>query len=121
MTDWPETIRIGWLDHKLRPFAESEGAEKGLRGQYICLEGVNEIRYDARMTPAQQAHTILHECLHGIREVCLPFGWVKSIGDQAPNWEDAEEVIVSGFADGLSTLCADNPLLWTCICQRLVP
>lgn len=108
---WPEKVRIGWLDHIIRPFGPQEAHEKDVRGQYVSGAHLNEIRYDAEAIPARQAHTIIHEILHGIRECCLPFGFINSLRSMESIC-DTEEMFVSGYGDGLAMIIRDNPELF---------
>lgn len=115
MVVWPSRVRVGWADYTLRPYDRGEAQERATFGSHHTL--TMEMRYDASLSPQRQAHTVLHELVHAIRESLWPAGFWGVGKAQEP--DKAEETLASSMADGLSCVARDNPELWENISRYL--
>lgn len=105
----PDNVRIGPFTYTIAPLSAVEGGKHGMMGwnHFPTLE----IRYSEIVVPQKQAHTILHEILHGV--------W--STADLARKNEDpeVEEFYVTNLATALCDLIRNNPEVIAWISQTL--
>ena len=94
----PEKIKIGYKDYKLEEWKQTVASANEAQGQFFSKEGV--IGYVTTEKGVSHANTIIHECLHAII-----YQWNMDLE------EKVEELVVSGLANGLTTIFVDNPKL----------
>ena len=94
----PDKIKIGYRDYKLEEWKQTVASANEAQGQFFAKEGV--IGYVATEKGVSHANTIIHECLHAII-----YQWNMDLE------EKVEELVVSGLANGLTTIFVDNPKL----------
>ena len=94
----PSKIKIGYRDYKLEEWKQTVASANDAHGQFFAKEGV--IGYTVEEKGVSHANTIIHECLHAII-----YQWNMDLE------EKVEEQVVSGLANGLTTIFVDNPKL----------
>ena len=94
----PEKIKIGYREYTLEEWKQTVASANEAQGQFFAKEGV--IGYTAEETGVSHANTLIHECLHAII-----YQWNMDLD------EKVEELVVSGLANGLTTIFVDNPKL----------
>ena len=94
----PEKIKIGYRDYKLEEWKQTVASANDAHGQFFAKEGI--IGYTVEEKGVSHANTIIHECLHAII-----YQWNMDLE------EKVEELVVSGLANGLTTIFVDNPEL----------
>ena len=94
----PDKIKIGYREYKLEEWKQTVASANEAQGQFFAKEGV--IGYVATEKGVSHANTIIHECLHAIL-----YQWNMDLE------EKVEELVVSGLANGLTTIFVDNPKL----------
>ena len=94
----PEKIKIGYRDYKLEEWKQTVASANDAHGQFFAKEGI--IGYTVEEKGVSHANTIIHECLHAII-----YQWNMDLE------EKVEELVVSGLANGLTTIFVDNPKL----------
>ena len=94
----PESIKIGYRDYKLEAWKQTVATANEASGQFFIKEGV--LGYNEEEKGVSHANTILHEVMHGII-----YQWNMELDDKV------EETVVSGLANGLTTVFVDNPKL----------
>ena len=94
----PNKIKIGYREYKLEEWKQTVASANEAQGQFFAKEGV--IGYVATEKGVSHANTIIHECLHAII-----YQWNMDLE------EKVEELVVSGLANGLTTIFVDNPKL----------
>ena len=94
----PNKIKIGYRDYKLEEWKQTVASANDAHGQFFAKEGV--IGYTVEEKGVSHANTIIHECLHAII-----YQWNMDLE------EKVEELVVSGLANGLTTIFVDNPKL----------
>ena len=94
----PSKIKIGYRDYKLEEWKQTVASANDAHGQFFAKEGV--IGYTVEEKGVSHANTIIHECLHAII-----YQWNMDLE------EKVEELVVSGLANGLTTIFVDNPKL----------
>ena len=94
----PDKIKIGYRDYKLEEWKQTVASANDAHGQFFAKEGI--IGYTVEEKGVSHANTIIHECLHGII-----YQWNMDLE------EKVEELVVSGLANGLTTIFVDNPEL----------
>ena len=94
----PDKIKIGYRDYKLEEWKQTVASANDAHGQFFAKEGV--IGYTVEEKGVSHANTIIHECLHAII-----YQWNMDLE------EKVEELVVSGLANGLTTIFVDNPKL----------
>jgi len=94
----PESIKVGYRDYKLEEWKQTVASANDAHGQFFAKEGV--IGYTVEEKGVSHANTIIHECLHAII-----YQWNMDLE------EKIEELVVSGLANGLTTIFVDNPKL----------
>ena len=94
----PDKIKIGYRDYKLEEWKQTVASANEAHGQFFSKEGI--IGYTVEEKGVSHANTIIHECLHGII-----YQWNMDLE------EKVEELVVSGLANGLTTIFVDNPKL----------
>jgi len=94
----PEKIKVGYRNYKLEEWKQTVASANEAQGQFFSKEGV--IGYTADEKGVSHANTLIHERLHAIvdqRNMELD--------------EKAEEHVVNGITNGLTTVLVDNPKL----------
>ena len=94
----PDKIKIGYREYKLEEWKQTVASANDAHGQFFAKEGV--IGYTVEEKGVSHANTIIHECLHAII-----YQWNMDLE------EKVEELVVSGLANGLTTIFVDNPKL----------
>ena len=94
----PSNIKIGYRDYKLEEWKQTVATANEAHGQFFSKEGI--IGYTTDEKGVSHANTILHEILHAII-----YQWNLDLG------EKAEEHLVNGLTNGLTTVLVDNPQL----------
>ena len=94
----PDKIKIGYRDYKLEEWKQTVASANEAQGQFFSKEGV--IGYTADEKGVSHANTLIHEILHAI-----VYQWNMELD------EKAEEHIVNGITNGLTTVLVDNPKL----------
>ena len=94
----PTSIKIGYRDYKLEKWKQTVASANDAHGQFFAKEGI--IGYTEEEKGVSHANTIIHECLHAII-----YQWNMDLE------EKVEELVVSGLANGLTTIFVDNPEL----------
>ena len=94
----PDKIKIGYRNYKLEEWKQIVASANDAHGQFFAKEGV--IGYTVEEKGVSHANTIIHECLHAII-----YQWNMDLE------EKVEELVVSGLANGLTTIFVDNPKL----------
>ena len=94
----PDKIKIGYRNYKLEEWKQTVASANDAHGQFFAKEGV--IGYAVEEKGVSHANTIIHECLHAII-----YQWNMDLE------EKVEELVVSGLANGLTTIFVDNPKL----------
>ena len=89
-----DKLKIGYQLYTLEPHSDLVD----ISGDTDCETGV--IRYDSSETGFRHVNTILHEVLHAV--------W-DQVGLNATLTEDQQEQVVTGIANGLTMILADNP------------
>ena len=93
-----DKIKIGYRNYKLEEWKQTVASANDAHGQFFAKEGV--IGYTVEEKGVSHANTIIHECLHAII-----YQWNMDLE------EKIEELVVSGLANGLTTIFVDNPKL----------
>jgi hypothetical protein len=93
-----DKIKIGYRNYKLEEWKQTVASANDAHGQFFAKEGV--IGYTVEEKGVSHANTIIHECLHAII-----YQWNMDLE------EKVEELVVSGLANGLTTIFVDNPKL----------
>ena len=93
-----DKIKVGYRDYKLEEWKQTVASANDAHGQFFAKEGV--IGYTVEEKGVSHANTIIHECLHAII-----YQWNMDLE------EKVEELVVSGLANGLTTIFVDNPKL----------
>ena len=96
--DTPDKIKIGYRNYKMEEWKQTVASANDAHGQFFAKEGV--IGYTVEEKGVSHANTIIHECLHAII-----YQWNMDLE------EKVEELVVSGLANGLTTIFVDNPKL----------
>ena len=91
----PKSIKVGYRDYKLEEWKQTVATANEAQGQFFQKEGI--IGYVADEKGVSHANTILHEVLHSII-----YQWHIDLEDKE------EEKLVSGIANGLTTVFVDN-------------
>ena len=94
----PEKIKVGYRSYKLEEWKQTVASANEAQGQFFSKEGV--IGYTADEKGVSHANTLIHEILHAI-----VYQWNMELD------EKAEEHIVNGITNGLTTVLVDNPKL----------
>ena len=94
----PDKIKVGYREYKLEEWKQTVASANEAQGQFFSKEGV--IGYVTTEKGVSHANTILHEILHAII-----YQWNMDLE------EKVEELVVSGLANGLTTIFVDNPKL----------
>ena len=94
----PEKIKVGYRNYKLEEWKQTVASANEAQGQFFAKEGV--IGYTADEKGVSHANTLIHEILHAI-----VYQWNMELD------EKAEEHIVNGITNGLTTVLVDNPKL----------
>ena len=94
----PDKIKIGYRSYKLEEWKQTVASANEAQGQFFSKEGV--IGYTADEKGVSHANTLIHEILHAI-----VYQWNMELD------EKAEEHIVNGITNGLTTVLVDNPKL----------
>ena len=94
----PDKIKVGYKEYKLEEWKQTVASANEAQGQFFSKEGV--IGYVTTEKGVSHANTILHEVMHGII-----YQWNMELDDKV------EETVVSGLANGLTTVFVDNPKL----------
>tara|TARA_R110002074_G_scaffold86682_2_gene191329 strand:- start:849 stop:1175 length:327 start_codon:yes stop_codon:yes gene_type:complete len=102
----PEKIKIGYREYTLEEWKQTVASANEAQGQFFAKEGV--IGYTAEETGVSHANTLIHECLHAII-----YQWNMDLD------EKVEELVVSGLANGLTTIFVDNPKLMDFLKEKI--
>jgi len=102
----PEKIKIGYREYALEEWKQTVASANEAQGQFFAKEGV--IGYTAEETGVSHANTLIHECLHAII-----YQWNMDLD------EKVEELVVSGLANGLTTIFVDNPKLMDFLKEKI--
>ncbi len=94
----PEKIKVGYRNYKLEEWKQTVASANEAQGQFFSKEGV--IGYTADEKGVSHANTLIHEILHAV-----VYQWNMELD------EKAEEHIVNGITNGLTTVLVDNPKL----------
>ena len=94
----PEKIKVGYRNYKLEEWKQTVASANEAQGQFFSKEG--DIGYTADEKGVSHANTLIHEILHAI-----VYQWNMELD------EKAEEHIVNGITNGLTTVLVDNPKL----------
>ena len=97
-SELPESIKIGYRNYKLEAWKQTVATANEASGQFFITAGV--LGYNQEEKGVSHANTILHEIMHGII-----YQWNMELDDKV------EETVVSGLANGLTTVFVDNPEL----------
>lgn len=97
-SELPESIKIGYRNYKLEAWKQTVATANEASGQFFITAGV--LGYNQEEKGVSHANTILHEIMHGII-----YQWNMELDDKV------EETVVSGLANGLTTVFVDNPQL----------
>ena len=97
-SELPESIKIGYRNYKLEAWKQTVATANEASGQLFITAGV--LGYNQEEKGVSHANTILHEIMHGII-----YQWNMELDDKV------EETVVSGLANGLTTVFVDNPEL----------
>lgn len=96
----PKQVKIGYQRFDFLLWQPNQANAMKAYGKYSPLE--SQIGLDTSIsTPQKLAYTLLHELLHG----------ASGLMEMAAEEKYSEEVVVSRFASGLSTIFADNSWL----------
>jgi len=102
----PEKIKIGYREYTLEEWKQTVASANEAQGQFFAKEGV--IGYTAEETGVSHANTLIHEMLHAII-----YQWNMDLD------EKVEELVVSGLANGLTTIFVDNPKLMDFLKEKI--
>lgn len=98
----PEHLRIGYITYDVKSV---DGHEMDLReamGMHLIDQA--EIHVSDSVTDIQALNTLIHEALHAIA-----YSYNLGLSSDSSIADEAEERIVNGIANGLTSLFADNP------------
>ena len=98
-------LKVGHRDIAVEPLSEERSAKEAVDGLYWSHKGLIEIRQSS--SPAEQAHTAIHELLHAV--------WDQ----RAMAARVTEETAVTGLASGLAMVFRDNPEILGVLHQAL--